>query len=350
MKAGQETDAGDSEFKSKPVAGKRGGLNKGAIAMTFQEALRHSETGYGKGNFGTAKNRGLDFNGFCRATRYAIRLCVYGPHYRTKRGAKRKKTAIANDSEKSADLEARNKLGVSAAPVSSAIVPVLDLRAATARPVTHAAGVRPATERASRSHAKTEMGVDGDKSGDVNVGEANTTPKKLGKKPEKHNICLQLCQSDSTRGPASHVQLECCMLTLMTNSNVACSHSCPTRMLYAHTHFYLTRQSAGLTGYFFGEPLSVKHTPNGKNVIKHRFEKGDGPLENKGGEGERAHQLAKHGRGGCGNLTSRPLTVKPSGAESLFRHRSGAETDRQLQTAQARKTRALILLHSHIHA
>ena len=125
----------------------------------------------------------------------------------------------------------------------------------------------------------------------------------------------------------------------MTNSNAVCSHS-----------FYLTHQSAGLSDYFFGEPLSVKHTPKGKNLIRHRFEKRDSPLESKGGEGERAHQLAKHGRDGCGNLTARPLTVKPSGAESLFRHRSGAVTDRQLQTAQARKTRALILLHSHIHA
>ena len=186
MKAGQETDAGDSEFKSKPVAGKRGGLNKGAIAMTFQEALRHSETGYGNGHFGTAKNRGLDFNGFCRASRYAIRLCVYGPHYRAKRGARRKKQGLANDSEKLADVEARNNSAVSAAPVSSAIVPVLDFGAAKARPVTHAVKVRPATERADRSHAKTEMGVDGDKSGDVEAGEASTTPKKLGKSPEKH--------------------------------------------------------------------------------------------------------------------------------------------------------------------
>jgi hypothetical protein len=184
VKAGQETDAGDPESKSKLVAGKRGGINKGAIAMTFQEALRHSENGYGNGHFGTAKNRGLDFNGFCRATRYAIRLCVYGPHYRTKRGAKRKKRE--KESEKIADMEARNKLEVSAAPVSSAIVPALDLRAATARPVTHVARVRPATER-----AKTEMGVDVDTSGDVKEGEASTTPKKLGKKPELPAIVLK---------------------------------------------------------------------------------------------------------------------------------------------------------------
>ena len=63
--------------------------------------------------------------------------------------------------------------------------------------------------------APISLGVDGDKSGDVKAGEASTTPKKLGKPPGKHNICLQLCQSDSTRGPASHDQLEYCMLTLI---------------------------------------------------------------------------------------------------------------------------------------
>ena len=115
----------------------------------------------------------------------------------------------------------------------------------------------------------------------------------------------------------------------MTNSNAV------------HTHFYLTHQPAGLSDYFFGEPLKVKH--NDKNLFRHRFEKGDGPLANEGGEGESAHQLAKRGRGGSGNLTSRQLTVKPSGAESLLRHRSGAVTDRQLQTAQARNSRGSLV-------
>ena len=185
MKAGQETDSRDSESMSNAVAGGRGGINKGAIARTFQDALHQSETGHEQC---AAKGRSLTFNDFCCATRHAIRLCVYGPHYRAKRGAKRKKEGRASDGEKFGNLAAGNTLGVDAAKVGLAKVPVLELRAATARPP-----------------AETEVGVGGEKSGDAKSREPSIEPTKLGNESEPHGTCCWHCAKMTRLNPVERL-------------------------------------------------------------------------------------------------------------------------------------------------
>jgi len=114
---------------------------------------------------------------------------VYGPHYRAKRDAKRKKEGRASDGEKFGNLSAVHTSGVDAAKGGRAKVPALELRAATARPP-----------------AETEVKVDSEKSAsDAKSRVPSIETTKLGNECEAHGACCWQCAKMTRLKPCAEV-------------------------------------------------------------------------------------------------------------------------------------------------
>ena len=115
---------------------------------------------------------------------------MYGPHYRAKRDAKRKKEGRASDGEKFGNLSAVHTSGVDAAKGGRAKVPALELRAATARPPAETE-VKVDSEKSSRKIAKSR------------VPSIETT--KLGNECEAHGACCWQCAKMTRLKPCAEV-------------------------------------------------------------------------------------------------------------------------------------------------